>query len=195
MASMFAAGLRADALALAFGISERTVHFRLARRGLHYPRPRLPTQKQALATQDRRGVVYLLRGRGLTVAQMAGHLRIQVGTMRAWLRRHVPGLYDQLREEALAQRAARRSACPAAAPTPPPGPQPLTKWRRARIKQAYEAGASLAQIARRYGHHSMTIWRLLRGQGVLMRPRSSRASVPRTHLVASGAPSGATSTS
>lgn len=64
MASMFAAGLRADALAFAFAISERAVHFRLAKRGLHYPRTRARTPKQELAIQDRIGLVYLLRGRG-----------------------------------------------------------------------------------------------------------------------------------
>ncbi len=176
MAGMFAAGLRAEALAYAFGISERAVHARLARRGLHYARSRARTHKQELAIQDRLGAIHLLRGRGLTVEQMASHLRIQVRTMRAWLRRHATGLYAQLKEEALARRRAARTCPPRVLlpPTQAPGPLPLTKWRRAQIKLAYEQGATLAAIARRYRHHPTTIWRLLRRQGVRMRPRIAR---------------------
>ncbi len=178
MAGMFAAGLRADALAYAFGISERAIHFRLTKRGLHYARTRARTQKQELAIQDRIGVIHLLRGRGLTVEQMAAHLRIRVRTMRAWLRRHATGLYEQLKAEALARRRAARTCPPAVRPATTPGPLPLTKWRRARIKQAYEGGATLATIARRYGHHTTTIWRLLRRQGVRMRSSTTRRPTP-----------------
>ena len=173
MDSMFEAGLRADVLADAFGISARAIHFRLDKRGLHYRRPR--TRRQELATQNRQGLVNALRGRGLTLAQMASHLRIQVRTMRAWFRRHTPDLYGQLKAEALAGRRARRPPPPptTARPTGPATPLPLTKWRRASIKRAYVGGATIAQIARRYGHHTTTIWRLLRRQGVCLRARTA----------------------
>ena len=172
MASMFSAGLRANVLADAFNVSERTVYLRLAKRGLHYRRPR--TRKQQLAIEMRQGKLYRLRGAGLTIPQMAAHLGIQARTLGAWLRRHIRALYEQMQAEARALRAATRPK-PVLAPVrpgTPAGPVPLRRWRRSRIKQAYLAGDTLVVIARRYRHHSTTIWRLLRRQGVRLRPRT-----------------------
>ena len=72
MADMFRRGCPAEQLACVYGISLRQVQRRLARRGLHVPRRR--TAAQQLAIEMRRGQIHLLRGQGLSVAQMALHL-------------------------------------------------------------------------------------------------------------------------
>ncbi len=171
MVSMFNAGLRPDVLASAFGISERAVYFRLAKRGLHYPRPR--TRKQQLAIEVRQGKVNQWCSR-FSVVQMAAYLGVRPRTLRAWLAKHMPQLYDQMKANLRTRRAARPKAVRISAPPArPPGPLPLTRWRRAQVKRAYLAGDTLAVIARRYGHHTTTIWRLLRRQGVRLRERTA----------------------
>jgi len=172
MADMFRRGCSAEQLADLYGISLRQVQRRLARRGLHVPRRRTPAQQ--LAIEMRRGQIHLLRGRGLSVSQMARHLRLHPRYLRLWMSRHMLGLLEQMKAEVMARGAARAPRS-SASEEGLPARAPLTRWRRAAIKRDYLAGYSIAAIARHYGHHRTTIWRLLRRQRVPLRPRAARS--------------------
>jgi IS30 family transposase len=170
---LFHAGVSADEIGDILGVGGRAIHYRLRRRGLRYPHRASGAVK--LAAEVRRGRIYLMRGGALTVPQMAGQLGVRTRTLRAWMTRHVPEIYEQMKAEASAQRAAksrraRRVRRPASS-----APMPLTRWRRAAIKAAYLAGYSAAAIARRYHQAPVTIWRLLRRQRVPPRPPAQRS--------------------
>lgn len=170
---MFQAGVDADQIGRVHGISARTVLYRLAKRGLHYRRPR--TRAEQLAIEVRQGRIHLLRGQMLTVSQMALQLRLRPRSLREWMAKHMPGLHAQMKGEVRTRQAAARRR-----PEQPQRPEPteplaLTRARRAKIKRDYAIGYSIAAIARHYRHHRTTIWRLLSRQGVRMRPRGSRS--------------------
>ncbi len=179
MVAMFHAGLYAEDIADAFHLSTRAVYDRLAKRKLRYRR--VASKAHRLGMEVRQGQIHRLRGQGYSVSKMAMYLGLRPRTLRAWMARHMPGLYDQMKAEQRA-RAMAPPKVASTAPRPPggSGPAPLTRWRRAAIKRAYLAGDTLAVIAARYGHHATTIWRLLRRQRVQLRTRTA-------HLAAHGA--------
>ena len=168
--AMFHAGVPAALMAVALGVSERAVYQRLARRKLRFKLA--ATRKQVLAIQARQSLIAQLEGQ-LTVPELAARLCVRPRTLRAWMSRHMPEVYDQMKARHRAVRAAPRER---RAPQPrahaPKGPAPLTRWRRSQVKRAYLAGDALAVIARRYRHHPSTIGRLLRRQGVRLRGRT-----------------------
>jgi transposase len=167
-------GCTAEEMAQLYGIGVRAVQRRLRKRGLRCQRRM--TAAARTAVEMRRGLVHRLRGRGLSVIQMAVELGLRPRYLRLWMSRYMADLYDQMKGESRARdpdtRAGRKTARdePARAQSPP-----LTPWRRAAIKKDYLTGYSIGAIARRYGHHATTIWRLLRRQGVPLRPRTSRS--------------------
>ncbi len=168
--AMFHAGVPAELMAIALGIRERAVYQRLARRKLRFKRA--ATWKQVLAIQARRSLIAQLEGQ-LSVAELAARLCVRPRTLRAWMGRHMPEAYNQMKARLRSERAARRQ--PRASPprcAGPGVPMPLTRWRRSQIKRAYLAGETLAVVARRYRHHPSTIGRLLRRQGVRLRGRT-----------------------
>ena len=168
--AMFHAGVPAELMAIPLGISARAVYQRLARRNLRFKRA--ATRKHVLAIQARESQIRQLWGQ-LTMAHIAARLCVRPRTLRAWMSRRMPELYDQMKARVQEARAARReprATQPCAQVTK--GPAPLTRWRRSQVKRAYLAGDTLAVIARRYGHHPSAIGRLLRRQGVRLRGRT-----------------------
>lgn len=171
MVEKFDAGMSAEAIGRAHWISARSVQRRLAKRGLHYRRHR--TAKAQTALEVRRGAIYLFRGQALSVTRMAVQLRLHPRYLRLWMSRHLPELYDQMKAEVRARRAKPSpEAAAQAASAPPPA---LTRWRRTAIKRDYLGGYSIAAIALRHRQHRSTVWRLLRRQGVTLRPRATRS--------------------
>ncbi len=168
--SMFHAGVPAELMAIALGISERAVYQRLARRKLRFKRT--ATRRQVLAIQTRQSLIAQVAVQ-TSVSQLAARLGVRPRTLRAWMSRHTPEFYDQMKARLRAERATRRlpTAVPPRRPEPA-APVPLTRWRRSEIKRAYLAGETLAVIARRYHHHPSTIGRLLRRHGVKLRGRT-----------------------
>ena len=168
--AMFHAGVPAELMAVLLGVSERAVYQRLARRKLRFKRA--ATRKHVLAIQARQSLIAQLAGQ-LTMPELAARLCVRPRTLRAWMSRHMPEAYDQVKARLRAERAARghpRASPPRCAE--PGVPMPLTRWRRSQVKRAYLAGDTLAAIARRYRHHPSTIGRLLRRQGVRLRGRT-----------------------
>ena len=177
--AMFGVGICAEQIADIQGISARTVLWRLARTGLRYRRRRLSAQQ--LAFEVRRGHVHLMRGRGLPLTLMGMELGLRPRSLRAWMTRNMPELYDQMKAEVHAAIVARSSDRHPEPPARPPHPDelvrpaPLSRAQRAVIPRHYLAGYSIRAIARHFRQHRATIWRLLRRSGVPMRPRASRS--------------------
>jgi len=169
MADMFRRGCSVEELADIYSLSVRQVQRRLARRGLHVKRRR--TAAVQLAIEVRQGQIHLLCARR-TVAQMALHLGLRPRYLRLWMSRHMPSLYEVMKARAREQRAVASPTRDHDAPRPRVA---LTRWRRGQIGRDYRAGYSIAAIARHYGHHRTTIWRLLRLQRVPLRPRTARS--------------------
>ncbi len=171
LARMFRAGAAAREIAELYGVTVQAVHARLNRRGLHFQR-RANRQEQ-LAIEMRRARIHLLRGRLLSLAQMARELRLSRDHLSTWMRRHMPGLHTQLRLEQA--RRARTSPTP----TPPLPKRPRRRAgrapQRARVRRDYLAGYSIAAIARHHRAHPWTIWRVLRRQGITLRSRTRRS--------------------
>ena len=171
---MFEAGASAFEIGRIYGVTARAVQYALARRGLRYRRQ--AREHIRVAREARRGQIHLLRGRGLTREQMARHLGIGIGPLRAWMRTHMPGLHAQLKAEA---RAAGRR--PLAPPKDRPARAPRVRLQRRsplhgkRVERDYLAGYSMSAIARHYGSYPFAVWRVLRRRGVPPRPRTRRS--------------------
>lgn len=57
----------------------------------------------------------------------------------------------------------------------PPGPRSPLVGREAEVATAYEAGATVRELAERFGANQRTIRKVLAGEGVAMRPPGRRA--------------------
>ncbi len=173
IARMFRAGAAASEIAQLYGVTVQAVHARLSRRGLHFQRK--ATRRERLAIEMRRARIHLLRGRLLSLAQMARELRLSRDHLSDWMRRHMPGLHAQLRDERTRPHGAQARPIRSA----PPAARRRRRARRAphrvRVRRDYLAGYSIAAIARHYRAHPWTIWRVLRRQGVAFRPRFRRS--------------------
>lgn len=159
MARMFHAGVSSVDIGHVYGLTGRAVRYHLAKRGLHYRRRAPPGRRVVI--ELRRAEVHLMRGQGLTSRQMAARLRISRTTFQTWMKRHMRDVYVQL------VRESRARSC-----KPPVLRPPL---RPGRIRYLYLEGHSIPAIARHYGRHPQSIWRVLRRLGVPRRPRHKRS--------------------
>ena len=168
MVRMFHAGSRAGEIGQRLRVSARAVRYHLAERGLRYQRGM--TAQAQLALENRRGRIYLLRGRGQTLAQMAVELRLHPDALRVWLGRHMPELYEQMTTESAAQWRERLRKRPKR-------PQrTMARSFERQVRALYGRGQSIAAIARQLGRHPMTVWRVLRCRVEADRPRRPRRS-------------------
>jgi hypothetical protein len=174
VARMVQAGASSCEIASIYQVSARAVQYRLKKRGLRPRRARAP--QEARAIEARRGEIHLLRGRALTVPEMAAYLGLRIGSLRSWMRRHMGALYAQMQTEVRGRRvhkvrpALRKPDRPARPPASRRGP-----LQGARVRRDYLAGYSMMAIARHYRSHPWAVWRVLRRQGVPARPKTKRS--------------------
>lgn len=102
---MHRAGLRQKAIAPHLGVSASGISYWLGRLGLRRRKGGETRQTVRLANDMRRGRIYLLRGQGLRLQQVALALGMKLDSFRAWMRRQMPDIYGQLKSEWPRKRA------------------------------------------------------------------------------------------
>lgn len=162
---MFRTGAPADEIGRVYGLTARAIRYRLAARGLRYPR--VGGAGWQAFVEARRAEIHALRGKGLALPAMAHALGLGIRALRKWMGRWMPALYAQLRAEVAAARQRSR----------PDGP----RWRRVRPAERqkmvalYQEGHAMAAIARHLGRSLSVVGRVIAAAGVPTRAQRGRS--------------------